>query len=132
MKPGDISYGPTQEDIICCQKHLRSAMLGACQVKCVERAEPLSFHLPGSVGDLPVRMNYFVCEEEQGLSIPSPLRIWVAAHLDIQNGAAHPRSLPGANHCQNAFYSLNLSADTGLALVIGKATEATSIQINSQ
>jgi hypothetical protein len=82
--------------------------------------------------NLLVRNNNFVGEEEQRLSVPSPFWIWVAAYLDAQNGAAHPGRLARANYTHNAFDRLSLRADARLVLIIGEATEATSIQINSQ
>jgi hypothetical protein len=101
-------------------------------VQRVKSAEPLFFDLSGAISNLLVRNNNFVGEEEQSLSLSSPFWIRVAAYLDAQNGAAHPRRLARANYTHDVFDRLSLGADARLVLIIGEATEATSIQINSQ
>jgi hypothetical protein len=131
-KPCDASFGATQQNIVCGQEDLRAGLLRARQVQRVKSTEPLSFDIPGTIGNLLVWNDHFVGEEEQSLSVPPAFWIWVAAHLDAQNGAAHPRRMARTNNAHDVFYGLGLGPDARLILIIGEATEATGIQIDSQ
>jgi hypothetical protein len=110
-KTGDRSSGAAQENIVRGQENARASLLRARQVQRVKSAEPFFFDLSRALGSIRVRNNHFVSEDEQSLSVPSAFRIWVAAHLDAQNGAAHPRSSANTNHPHDVFHRLSLSAD---------------------
>jgi hypothetical protein len=127
-----VSRGPAKQTVVSCQENVGLAVLGACQMQGVENTEPKLLKERRALGRASSWNHDFIGEGEQSGNIAPPVRIRVAAHLDLQRSAAHPGRPPFAYQAKNAFNRFGFIANAGLALIVRQAIQATGIQIESQ
>jgi hypothetical protein len=127
-----MSCSPAKQTVVGCQENVGPAELGARQMQGVENAEPKLLKERGALGRAWSRDHDFIGEAEERGNIVPPVRIRVAADLDLQCRAAHPGCPPFAYHPENAFNRCGFAANAGLALIVRQTVQATGIQIESQ
>jgi hypothetical protein len=127
-----VSPGAAKQVVVSCQEHVGLALLCACQVESVKRAEPKLLKKRASLGRARSRDHDFVREGKQCGNIAPTLSIRIAADLDLKCGAAHPSCLSCTYETKNAFHRFGFVANAGLALIVRQAVQTTGIQIKSQ